>query len=133
MPKLYQRNKLRVMSDEDKLAYAIQLEEMINNSIKKAITPLYYIFGIVFSVLVAVVGYNFLQTSKLEKESTSFATKEYVDGAYLQKMQYYQIEEDEHRMLLQCFPKDQLNQYIFGQINDNIANSLGFKYTTRGK
>ena len=47
------------------------------------------------------------------------------------KMQYYQMEEDEHRMLLELAPDVNKAIPVFEKINDNIARELGFRFTTK--
>jgi hypothetical protein len=129
------------MSEEerDHLQY---IEEIIGKKIDAKMNPIYFLFGILILIYIAVAGPLTMAVINIATEQKSKATKEDLDVAikererdYLKKYDYYQIEADEHRMLKEAFimPTDPTKAgIIFEQINDNIATSLGFKYTTRG-
>jgi len=85
---------------------------------------------IIIAGMCSVIGFNF-------NEVTKKADKETVERDYVQKLTYYQIEADEHRIMKPLFLT--LNQNgdkitnVIEEINDHMAGMLGFKYgTTRG-
>ena len=53
------------------------------------------------------------------------------ESEVLLKIQYYQIEKDEHRMLLELQPDVNKATNVFNKINANIIEELGFRLTTR--
>lgn len=110
--------------------------DLIEEIIAKKMKLIYWIIGVAMFMMlsifitVALPIQNTLievvrvqQTKAFEKE---------VDAIYLQKQDYYQIEEDEHRVLKEVIKNPGQADYLMGVINNNIVEKLGFKLTVRG-
>jgi hypothetical protein len=119
------------------------LDLIIDTKISRAMYPIYWMIGgTLFAVLTIFITIALPLQAKLmevaitqkEKAFTSDVDKKLKDfeSFYVTKFQYYQSEEDEHRMMEMLFPNIESAKYIFTQVNANIAEQLGFKYTSRG-
>lgn len=109
--------------DEDRAHY-----DLIREIVKGEMKPLNVRQNWFYSAALLVFGFMFGVQFFVWKELSGKANSTEVVG----KLQYYQIEADEHRMMKEIFVNPSRSIYIFDQINDNIASELGFKYTTRG-
>lgn len=118
------------MTDATKALYNQNPEhyELIETIVKKAQTPTNTILKTYIGISILVFGFLFNSYIDQIKEMQSKANV----NDTLTKIQYYQIEEDEHRVLLEMAPDVNKATNIYNKINDNIAKELGFKYTTRG-
>ena len=119
------------MSEEEKLKLEY-IREIIQEEIEKFTKSINRNMNVFFSVgvvlFLTLIGFQM----SLTKDVQAKADGKEIERDYIRKIDYYQIEEDEHRMLLRLFSDTPTATYVFGQINDNISSSLGFKYTTRG-
>jgi hypothetical protein len=115
------------MSEEEYAHY-----ETIRSIVKDEVAPINRNINIFMAVALGVFGFMFLTQFAVYKDLQSKAIEAEVERDYLQKLNYYQIEEDEHRILLEMAPDVNKATTIYNKINDNIATALGFKYTTRG-
>lgn len=120
--------------EEDKPHY-----EIIRGIVKEEFKPLEKNINLFFILAVAVFGFMFITQFVVWKELTSKAGKEELtivikerERDYLKKFDYYQIEEDEHRVMKEIIKNPGQTEYLIGVINNNILEQLGFKYTTRG-
>ena len=111
--------------DEDRAHYDV-IRAIIQEEVKKAQVPTNILvrYSIVFAsaIIGFVVGNQFYITGKFGEKADK--------NEVVTKLEYYQIEKDEHRMIKEIFVNPSRSIYIFDQINDNIEESLGFKLTT---
>lgn len=114
--------------EDDKPYYEI-IRTIVKEEVKEAIKPMNMWQNRFYSVALLIFGFMFGVQFFVWKELSAKATTSEVVG----KLQYYQIEEDEHRMLLELEPDVNKATNVFNKINDNTAAQLGFKYTTRGE
>ncbi|MBV5334405.1 MAG: hypothetical protein JZU49_01185 [Sulfuricurvum sp.] len=102
--------------------------EVIRAIVKEEVAAIYRNFNwaliIACSVVAFIVGNQFYINGKFGDKADK--------NEVITTMQYYQIEEDEHRMILELFPDVNKAMNVFNRINDNTAASLGFKYSPRG-
>jgi hypothetical protein len=110
------------MSEEDKNHY-----EVIRKIVQDELKPIEKNMNSFFIVALAVFGFMFITQFVVYKEVQIKANK----SETISKLEYYQIELDEHRMSLEAFAFPTNATYIYDQINDNIAVSLGLKYTAK--
>lgn len=111
------------MSEEDKNHY-----EVIRKIVQEELRPIEKNMNSFFIVALMVFGFMFITQFVVYKEVQIKADKSDV----ISKLEYYQIELDEHKMSLEIFTFPSRASFIYDRINDNIATSLGLKYTTRG-
>lgn len=116
-------NEAKARYEEDKAHY-----DLIESIVKKAQAPTNTILKSYIGISILVFGFFFNSYIEQVKENQTKANANEV----LTKIQYYQIEEDEHRILLEMAPDVNKATIIFNKINDNITKELGFRYTTRG-
>jgi c-di-AMP phosphodiesterase-like protein len=124
--------------EEDKPHYDI-IAEIVQKELKIALRPFEAIMKVALSVSLTVFAFMFLTQFLVYKDLQLKANAsdlkleiEKADKTYLQKLSYYQIEVDEHRMVQEVWASPSSAQFVYAQINDNIAETLGFKYTMRG-
>jgi hypothetical protein len=124
------------MSDEEKIDQLQSIENIINAKIDSKMKVIYWIIGgsmfamlTIFVTIALPIQNNLIEAVKT-LENKAF-TKE-VESVYLKKQDYYQIEEDEHRILKEVIKNPAQADYLIGVINDNIIEKLGFKWITRG-
>ena len=115
--------ELREKYTEDKVHY-----EVIRAIIKEEIKPINKRQDWFYTAALLVFGFLFGVQFFVWKELSAKANNNEVLG----KLQYYQLEKDEHRMLKEVFVNPSRSIYIFDQIDDNIQSALGFKYVVRG-
>lgn len=115
------------MSEEEYAHY-----ETIRSIVKDEVAPINRNINIFMAVALGVFGFMFLTQFAVYKDLQAKANTIEVERDYLQKLSYYQIEEDEHRTLLELSTDVHKATTVYNTINDNIATALGFKYTTRG-
>ena len=126
------------------------IDTKINTRVKSAMYPIYWMVGgTLFTMLTIFLTVALpLQKKLMEvalvqelkaftkdvdarfKESEALTRKQ--ESLYIDKYQYYRIEEDEHRMLQEAFKIHDMTPYVMAQINANILKELGFDYTIRG-
>lgn len=113
---------------------------LIEAIIEKKMRPIYWIVGgSMLAMLTIFVTIALpLQTKLMDVASIqqSKAERDWVDSqlnAFVRKDTYYQIEEDEHRVLKEAIRNPSQLDYLVGVINDNILRDLGFKTSSRGK
>ncbi len=129
-----------IIKDEFK---AFDINSMIDKKVREKMSPIYWMFGILVVIYIAVaapltgavISNSSSISTKVSKDELDAVVKER-ERDYLKKFDYYQIEKDEHDMMKEAFiaPVDALKlEVIINRINENISNSLGFRYgTTRG-
>jgi hypothetical protein len=117
------------------------LEKISNKSEQswwRIILPILLVMG------ASIIGYNFnaiaKQDTRLTLIESNYWTSEQSIEYFVSKWQYYQVEEDEHRILRKLFlDNDVMANYIFGDIDSigivdkNMRNYFEFKTTTRGE
>ncbi|MEI7831278.1 MAG: hypothetical protein WCI31_15980 [Prolixibacteraceae bacterium] len=112
--------------DEDRAHYDV-IRAIIQEEVKKAQAPtnilVKYLIVFASAIIGFVVGNQFYITGKFGEKADKNDT--------VTKLEYYQIEKDEHRMIKEIFVNPSRSIYIFDQINDNIEESLGFKLTNK--
>jgi len=111
---------------EQELEHARLIDELMSQRLK----PIYWIFGIFMTAFMTIsvpLTATLIETVKVQQLKLSKADAERI---FVSKFTYYQIEEDEHRMLLPLL-KDPNAKYIMDEINDNIAQMLDMKYYPR--
>lgn len=108
---------------EDKVHY-----DVIREIVKEEMKPLNLRQNWFYSAALLVFGFMFGVQFFVWKELSAKANSNETLG----KLQYYQLEYDEHQMMKEIFVNPSRSIYIFDQINDNIQRDLGFKYTMRG-
>lgn len=113
---------------------------LIEAIIDKKMRPIYWIVGgSMLAMLTIFVSIALpLQTKLMEiaEVQQGKAGKDWVDSqlnAFVRKDTYYQIEEDEHRVIKEAIKNPSQIDYLIGVINDNILRDLGFKTGSRGK
>lgn len=102
--------------------------ELLRTIVKDAVAPINAIMKWYIGISVPVFGFLFMTYIWMNNSIQVKANESEV----VTKMQYYQIEEDEHRMMLELQPDVNKATNVFNKINTNIANELGFRFTTRG-
>jgi hypothetical protein len=107
--------------DEDKPHY-----EVIRTIVQDEFKPIIRNLNWFFVIAISSIGYLFIKTSDLENNKAN-------SGEVILKSQYYQIEKDEHRMMKEVFINPSRSIYVLDQINENIAEKLGFTYITNNK
>ena len=115
--------ELREKYIEDKVHY-----DVIRAIVKEEIKPLNQRQNWFYTASLLVFGFLFGVQFFVWKELSAKANGNETMG----KLQYYQIEVDEHRMMKELFTNSSRADVVFGQINDNIERDLGFKYVNRG-
>ena len=110
---------------EEEYAHYETIRIIVKDEVKQVQTNINYFI----MVAVVVFGFMFATQFVVYKELQGKASQSEIVG----KLLYYQIEEDEHRMLLELAPDQNKASAVYNRINDNIAFSLGFKFSTRGK
>lgn len=115
--------EIRQRYDEDRANY-----EVINSIVKSAVDPIKAMFKIYVTVSTSVFAFLFIAYVIMNNNIQGKANSNEV----LTKLQYYQLEYDEHTSMKEIFVNPSRSIYIFDQINDNIQRDLGFKLTTRG-
>ena len=115
--------ELREKYIEDKVHY-----DVIRAIVKEEIKPLNQRQNWFYTASLLVFGFLFGVQFFVWKELSVKANGNETMG----KLQYYQIEVDEHRMMKELFTNSSRADVVFGQINDNIERDLGFKYVNRG-
>lgn len=83
-------------------------------------------------VIAFMIGFLFAESKDVQGK-VSKVDFDNVEKIYMKKFDYYQIEMDEHRVTKGILKDPVQADYLFDVINDNIAEKLGFKYTTRGE
>jgi len=119
--------RMNAMSEEEK-THAELIEEIISAKLR----PFYWIFGILVMVFMTVsvpLTGTLIETVRIQQ--TKISTED-AEKTYMNKLEYLQIEQDEHRVMQEILKTPESAPYLFGIINDNIADALGFKYTSRG-
>lgn len=111
------------MSEEERNHY-----EVIRKIVQEELKPIERNMNAFFVVALGVFGFMFITQFVVYKEVQVKADK----ADSVAKLEYYQMELDEHKMALEIFAFPARASYIYDQINDNIAVSLGLKYTTSG-
>jgi len=116
--------KEKATYDEDREHY-----DLIRSIVNDAVAPTTTFLKWYISVSIPVFGFLFCAYVSMNNAIQSKANESEV----ITKMQYYQIEEDEHRELLELQPDVNKATNVFNKINANIARELGFRYgVTRG-
>jgi len=122
------------MSDEEKRHFELY-EEIINLKMR----PIYWMMGLMVTIFVTIAApLTIILIGTVEKVSAKAdidkmkAEFDKADKTYLQKWDYYQIEEDEHRVMKEIIKSPIQADYLMGVINNNMIEQLGFKYTNRG-
>lgn len=115
--------ELREKYTEDKVHY-----EVIRAIIKEEIKPINKRQDWFYTAALLVFGFLFGVQFFVWKELSAKAN----NNETLSKLQYYQLEVDEHRMMKEIFVNPSRSVYVFDQINSNIEMDLGFKYINRG-
>lgn len=116
---------------------------MIEDAIKRYMVPIYWMVGgTLLTVLTIFVTISVPMLSKLIEVSNIQQTKanqkdvdtkfDNWEKAFINKREYYQVEEDEHKIMLEAFDNPENARYILEQANNNIATYLGLKYQSRG-
>ena len=120
--------------EEDKPHYevirSIVKEElkMINTIMKWFITSILSVFAFMF-----LVQMNLTKEVQGKANAAEIKTEfEKADKMYLQKWDYYQIEQDEHRVMKEIIRNPAQVDYLIDIINNNIVEKLGYKYQSRG-
>lgn len=122
------------MGEEEKRHFELY-EEIISLKMK----PIYWMMGLIVTIFVTIAApLTIILISTVEKVSAKADTEKMkaefdkADKTYLQKWDYYQIEEDEHRVMKEIIKNPQQADYLMGIINNNILEKCGFKYVSRG-
>jgi len=110
---------------------------LIEAIIDKKMRPIYWIVGgsmlamlTIFVTIALPIQNKLMDVAVIQKGKMD---KSEAEETYMGKWQYYQIEEDEHRVLREVLKTPDQVDYLMGVINDNIKKELGFKYTSRGQ
>lgn len=113
---------------------------LIEAIIEKKMRPIYWIVGgsmlamlTIFVTIALPLQAKLMDVAAIQQTK---AGKDWVDSqlnAYIRKDTYYQIEEDEHRVLMEAIKTPSQVDYLIGVINDNILRDLGFKTVGRGE
>lgn len=111
---------------EDRPHYEV-IRKIVFEENERIMKPIYKYQNWFYTAATLVFGFMFGFQFFVWKELSAKANTTEVVG----KLQYYQIEEDEHRILLELQPDVNKATNVFNKINDNIAKELGFKFTTR--
>lgn len=113
---------------------------LIEAIIEKKMRPIYWIVGgsmaIMLTIFVTIALPLQAKLMDVASIQQSKADRDWVDSqlnAFVRKDTYYQIEEDEHRVLKEAIRNPSQLDYLVGVINDNILRDLGFKTSSRGK
>ena len=101
--------------------------EQVDYLLEKRFKPIERNLNIFYIAVLGVVGYLFINQQNISEKVNTKADKSEV----VTKFEYYQIEKDEHRMVLEIFAFPSRAAFVLGQINDNMESALGFKYTSR--
>ena len=127
------------MTDDAKTRYEEDKEyyDLLMQIVQHAVAPVNTVTRWYVSISTVVFGFMFLTLFLVYKESQSKATLkdvedkfERIERDYVNKLQYYQVEEDEHTILKEGFKNPDHIDYIMDQINDNTAKYFGLKYGT---
>lgn len=112
---------------EDKVHF-----EVIRAIIKEEMRPTIRQQNWFFVLAMSCFAFFFSTIIVISKDVQAKVDKIEVEKVYMEKFDYYQIERDEHRVLKEVIKNPAQADYLMDVINDNIAEKLGFKYTTRG-
>ncbi len=136
--------ELREKYAEDKIHYDV-IRTIVQEEVKMAVAPVQadvksinkrqdWFYSLSLLVFGFLFGVQFFVWKELSgKANTTDIKTEFdkVDKTYLQKWDYYQIEEDEHRVMKEVIRNPSQADYLLGIINNNIVEKLGYKYQTR--
>lgn len=132
------------MGEQEKMDYIALIESTIETKLeskmKSQMQPIYWAVGIMLTIFISIsvpLTLVLIEVARIQplKAYTSElkASEEKADKTYLQKWDYYQIEEDEHRVIKEILKTPAQADYLMGIINENIVTQLGFKYQVRGE
>ncbi len=110
------------MTEDDK-HYGI-IRAIVQEEVKPIYRNINWFVTIAGCIIAFVMGNQFYMAGKFGEKANVNET--------MSKLQYYQLEDDEHRMLKELFPDVNKATGIFDRINDNSQRELGFKLTYRG-
>lgn len=120
--------------DEDRPYYDIirtiikeEVRPIVKEEVKQAVSPISQRQNWFYSLALVVFGFMFGVQFFVWKELSGKANANEV----LDKLQYYQLEVDEHTMMKEIFINPSRSIYVFDQINNNMQRDLGFKFVNR--
>lgn len=99
-----------------------ELTEKIDKKIGSKMKGVYTALSFFLIIGSGIIGYSAKRVIDMPSE---------MDNTYLQKLNYYQIEKDEHTYILRAFKDPKSADNIIDDINDHMIDQLGFKFTTR--
>lgn len=125
------------MSEEEKLNHAQLIEGTINTKMDAKMNPIYWMVGTMLTIFVTIsVPLTLVLIDTVEKTSNK-VDKVVFDAAikererdYLMKLDYYKMEEDEHKDILEAFQFPDRASFVFEQINQKMRREMGFNYST---
>jgi hypothetical protein len=120
-------NEAQLRYEEDKPHY-----EIIRAIVKEEFKPIERNINAFFLIALAVFGFMFVTQFMVWQKLSEKADTVTIERNMLSKFDYYQIEEDEHRMIKDAFYDPKKAALVIDDINANMVKALGFKLTTRG-
>lgn len=145
--------ELRERYDEDKAHYEVireiirdefnkmDIDSKVTKKVKDKMTGIYWLFGILVVIYVAVAGplsgsvigiasaLSVVQESKASKAEIDVLKNERVRD-YVQKLDYYKMEVDEHEKIKEAIENPARAEYVLKAINDHIRFEMNLNYTT---
>lgn len=113
------------MSEEEMSHY-----EMIRAIVKEEVTPIYRNINWVLTIGVLIIGFVVGNQYTIHGQIGKMITEEEISRDYLQKLDYYKVEVDEHESIKEAFAFPSRTIYILDKINSQMRRELGLNLTT---